>query len=263
MYVVGFYLTFCWAAYRAPELWADVGFRERWKFMLVRWRPDTYYWGTMVMTRNLTVAFAGVISSEPRVQLCYVVAIVLLVLSITAVYQPWRATTLNHYDVLSCIILCFIGILGLIFVSVEEEIGYLSRLGATNAVIRKTSMRDGFATALSVMIGAFMALFVLLLGWTCALMFPAQQEKQSQANAALCKDVLEMLVKCVKTATFEEEAKRLINESTAYDRGGLVNFISKIGVDPTSQKSGTTDTISIKRISQDRGQPQQPASVSA
>ena len=40
-YVIGFYLSFLYAAYIAPQMWSNVGFREKWKFMLTRWRPDT------------------------------------------------------------------------------------------------------------------------------------------------------------------------------------------------------------------------------
>ena len=46
LYVIGGYFGFLHAAYVAPSKWMDVTFRERWKFMLTRWRPDTYYWGS-------------------------------------------------------------------------------------------------------------------------------------------------------------------------------------------------------------------------
>merc|ERR1711966_260993 len=100
-------------------MWFNVSFREQWKFMLTRWRPDTYYWGLVLMTRNLLVAFAGVISGEPRVQLVYVIVVVTIAFALTATYQPWRAAVLNHYDVVASVVLCYIGTFGLIFVSLE------------------------------------------------------------------------------------------------------------------------------------------------
>merc|ERR1712216_998572 len=114
-YVFGFYVAFLHAAYMAPTQWMNVDFRERWKFMLTRWRPDTYYWGSVMMTRNMLVAFAGIISDQPRVQLVYVVCVVVIGFAFVAVYQPWRASSLNHYDVASCIVLSFIGVFGIIF----------------------------------------------------------------------------------------------------------------------------------------------------
>merc|ERR1711988_522630 len=70
-------------------------FRLRWKFMLTRWRPDVYYWGCVIMTRNLLVAFAGVISSDPSLQLTYVVAVVNITLSATALHRGLRAHLLG------------------------------------------------------------------------------------------------------------------------------------------------------------------------
>jgi len=248
VYVLGFYLTFCWAAYRAPSLWTNVGYRERWKFMLTRWRPDTYFWGTALITRNLLVAFAGVLSDEPRVQLSWVCLVVLVYLSLTAVMQPWRAPALNHYDVASCILLCFIGILGLIFVSVDEEIAFAVRLQAFNTVDRKESMKSAFAQALTIMISLFMALFFLLLGWSVTGMLPSFQEKYAVQHREKCDKSFSLLQQCVHKKDFETDAKRLIDESTEYDRAGLMNFLKKVAADPTSQASGTTDTIMINKI---------------
>merc|ERR1719253_680780 len=136
------------------------------------------------MTRNLLVAFAGVLSDEPRVQLCYVAAVVLV----------------------------------------------------------------------------YLALFFLLLFWSVGAMLPSMQEKNATEHRETCEAALTKLLQCTKSENFEADAKRLIDESTAYDRGGLMNFISKMGVDPTSQASGTTDTISINKI---KGNSNSPGTVSA
>lgn len=42
LYVVGFYLAFLRAAWIAPQQWTNTDFREMWKFMLTRWRPDVW-----------------------------------------------------------------------------------------------------------------------------------------------------------------------------------------------------------------------------
>lgn len=165
VYVIGFYLSFCHAAYTAPKRWTDVAFRECWKFMLTRWRPDVWYWGVVVMSRNLLVAIAGVVASEPRVQLVYVCAVVTLVLAITAVYQPWRAPPLNHYDVLSSIVLVFIGILGLVTESACACSGRLCLLfrharayaDPPTIVISKTRTKQGASGKARIKEGAYWA----------------------------------------------------------------------------------------------------------
>jgi len=250
VYVLGFYIFFCHAAYIAPKKWTDVNFRERWKFMLTRWRPDVWYWGCVVMTRNLLVAFAGVIHSDPRVQLVYVVVVVILVFSITALYQPWRAPVLNAYDVVSSILLAFIGICGLIFVSIEEEIGYAERLELWAIAARKVDISNAFAKSLTVLLGLFGSLFCTLLVWTLAMMAPSNMLKADAQHRQECGALSDLLHGCVKKEDFLAEAGRLISESTAYDRNGLRNFLIKMGVDPSSQSSGTSDTISINRAKQ-------------
>merc|ERR1712098_277148 len=216
-----------------------------WKFMLTRWRPDVWYWGCVVMTRNLLVAFAGIISSEPRVQLVYVVCIVVVAFSVTAVYQPWRAPMLNHYDVLSSIILCFIGIFGLIFVSLQAEVGLQKRFGMD--VEQKEDEMKAFASGLTVLISAFMALFGLLCVWCLSMLSPAQATKFEQQHQGLCNVLIKKVEENVKREDFSKEAVRLIRESTAYDRAGLANFISKIFADQETHHSGATDTISFNK----------------
>ena len=263
VYVVGFYFVFCYAAFVAPRQWLNVQFRERWKFMLTRWRPDVWFWGTVVMTRNLLVAFAGVASSEPRVQLVYVCLVVIAVFAVTAVYQPWRATPLNHYDVLSSIVLVSIGILGLIFVSAEEEIGYAKRLELFTLADRKANMRDSFAAALTFMIGVFIALFVILVVWTLTMMVPARAAKQAAQHAQDCNALIKTLEGCLEREDFLAEAERLVREATAYDRAGLQNFLSKIQADPDSRGSGATDSISISRAKKVQSTTAAPQVVSA
>ena len=99
------------------------------------------------MTRNLLVAFAGIISTEPRVQLVYSVCIVIVAMVLTSVWQPWRAPVLNHYDVSTAVILCFIGMFGMLFVSLQDEIRVSQRLGLSTVVEGKESLRNDFAKA--------------------------------------------------------------------------------------------------------------------
>jgi len=71
--------------------------------------------------------------------------VVILIFSITALYQPWRAPVLNSYDVVSSILLAFIGICGVIFVSITEEISYAERLELWGIAARKEDISNAFA----------------------------------------------------------------------------------------------------------------------
>jgi hypothetical protein len=105
------------------------------------------FWGSTMMTRNLLVAFAGVISTEPRVQLLYAVSVVLVAMTSTCVWQPWRTPVLNHYDTTTGAVLCFIGMFGTLFTSLQDEIRLSRRFGLNTVVAGKESLRDDFATA--------------------------------------------------------------------------------------------------------------------
>merc|ERR1719456_687162 len=137
VYVVGIYVKFLHVAYTAPNEWPKPEFREKWRFMLTRWRPDVWFWGSMVMTRNLLVACAGIVANEPRVQLIYLVWVVSSVFTFTAVWQPWRVPSLNISDILSCCILNAIGVFGLVFVSLHDEIELNTRLGRVSVAQRQ------------------------------------------------------------------------------------------------------------------------------
>jgi len=136
----------------------------------------------------------------------------------------------------------------LIFVSVEEEIGYIKRLELNTIADRKQGMRDAFATSLTVMVSLFLALFVLLLGWTVNMMLPGQAKKQAELQNRKATALWELVEKCTQRETFADDVQRLIHESTDYDRAGLRNFMSKIGADELSQQSGSTDTISMNKV---------------
>ena len=175
LYLVGFYALFVWAAIVAPSKWMEVNFREQWKFMLTRWRPAVWcrppsqsrveaavvgvfvhfcflgaaverrYWGVALMSRNGLVAFGGVISSEPRAQLIYITCVVIAYFSMTALRQPWRDTTLNRFDVFTSVLICLIGMFGMVFVSLEDEMITNERAGLP--VTSKEELRDTFAKA--------------------------------------------------------------------------------------------------------------------
>jgi len=62
-----------------------------------------------------------------------------------------------------------------------------------------------------------------------------------------CSELTSKLHAAVKAASFLDESARLIEESTAYDRLGLKNFLDKISASQGTHKDGTTDTIAINK----------------
>jgi hypothetical protein len=245
LYLVGFYMAFVWAAFVAPSKWMEVNFREQWKFMLTRWRPAVWYWGVALMSRNGLVAFGGVVSSEPRAQLIYITCVVIAYFSMTAIRQPWRETTLNRFDVFTSVLICLIGMFGMVFVSLEDEMITNERAGLS--VTGKEELRDTFAKVLLGLIVIMMMSFGGLVTWCFSMMTPGGAEKHAMAESKNCKALAMQLETAVKREGFLSDATRLIHEVTSYDRGGLANFLQQLNADEHTKDGGVTDTISVQK----------------
>merc|ERR1711907_831216 len=123
------------------------------------------------------------------------------------------------YDVSSSIVLAFIGVFGIIFVSLDKEI----QVGQQHDmdVAGKIDERTNFGQVLSALIALFLAMFGALVVWCVSMVVPSQMQKQAEAHDRVCKALTD-------ANTFKDESSRLISESTAYDRLGLKNFLDKI-----------------------------------
>merc|ERR1719498_1944411 len=245
LYMVGFYMAFVWAAFVAPSKWMEVNFREQWKFMLTRWRPAVWYWGVALMSRNGLVAFGGVVSSEPRAQLIYITCVVIAYFSMTAIRQPWRETTLNRFDVFTSVLICLIGMFGMVFVSLEDEMTTNERAGLS--VTGKEELRDTFAKVLLALIFVMIMSFGALGIWCFSMMTPGGAEKHAMAESKACKALATQLENATKTENFLTDATRLIHEVTSYDRNGLANFLQQLNADERTKDGGATYTIMIQK----------------
>lgn len=232
VYVIGFYVKFLHIAYSAPGEWPKPEFREKWRFMLTRWRPDVWFWGSLVMTRNLLVALAGIVSAEPRVQLIYLVWVVTTVFTLTAVWQPWRIPSLNISDVLSCVLLNGIGVFGLVFVSLDDEIDLNTRLGRTEVAEKQKSLQNGLAVVLAILFAAFVGTFVAVIGWALILLVPGRAVVAEAEMEKTLKGLYDEAVETINDSTIQQDLERLVYNSTDHDRKGLRSILEKLRTSP-------------------------------
>lgn len=230
VYVIGFYIKFLHVAWTAPVEWPKEDFREKWRFMLTRWRPDVWFWGSMVMTRNLMVAASSVVSAEPRVQLIYLVWVITTVFTLTAAWQPWRVPSLNISDILTCSILNGIGIFGLVFVSLHDEIEMNNRLGRPHVAKKQEDLQTSLAIVLAGLFGLFVAVFWVVIIWTLMLLLPGRAAKAEQEMETSLKNLYSQVITTVKDDNFEKDMQALCDSSDAYDRRGLTHLLDKLAV---------------------------------
>lgn len=228
LYVVGIYLTFGYATYVAPRSYDNVSFRERWKFLLNRWRPATWYWGMFMLSRNLLVAMSRLVSSMPETQLVYLAVVTMLAMSLMTCWWPWRLNLLNYFDLVSCILLCMIGLFGLVFMKLSEQATLNDRLGAPNVAHDLLGIRDNYAVALLIMVLMLMCMFCGVLLWCVAMFMPGNMQKQHTNYMQKCSAISDKLLAAHRDPNFIGMCNRVILDATDYDRRGLLEFLDTL-----------------------------------
>eukprot|EP00933_Yihiella_yeosuensis_P021196 TRINITY_DN16836_c0_g1_i1.p1 TRINITY_DN16836_c0_g1~~TRINITY_DN16836_c0_g1_i1.p1 ORF type:complete len:812 (+),score=111.86 TRINITY_DN16836_c0_g1_i1:207-2642(+) len=82
-------------------------FPTRINFMLARFRPEGFYWGACMLTRNLTFAAAPILSNNPFVVSAVLVLVAGSYLLAICRFWPWKTSMLNSADLLSMFALMF------------------------------------------------------------------------------------------------------------------------------------------------------------
>merc|ERR1712054_482315 len=104
---------------------------------------------------------------------------------------------LNDYDVVSSMVLTFIGVFGIIFVSLDKEI-HVQEQNDLPTEGKKSELRT-FATVLAAL---FVALFGALTVWCVGMMLPSQAKKEREAHRKQCSELTTKLHAAVKAASF-------------------------------------------------------------
>jgi hypothetical protein len=113
-YVVGIFACITYAVVRAPARSADANFRNRWKFIFIRWRPHKWYWGVPLLLRNLCIALVPVvISSNAMHQVAAFTIVVSIYMLAEAQCLPWVSLTNNYDSVGMSLLMILISIGGL------------------------------------------------------------------------------------------------------------------------------------------------------
>jgi hypothetical protein len=73
-------------------------FRKRFQFVLKRWHPTYFFFGAVVLVRNLLMCMVSVVSSEGITQVLLLTIIFAPVFFTTLVVKPWRDIVANWTD---------------------------------------------------------------------------------------------------------------------------------------------------------------------
>lgn len=251
LYVFGFYLMIVYAAYAAPVNAANRAFCERFKFLFQRWRPETYHWGVAIMTRNLAVACAGLVSDDPRAQLTCATNLVTVYMVLTAIKAPWRSATLNYFDVGTCFLLTLMGTMGTVFFSVNAELALSERVsGNEESVEAGKDLVQSYTRCLSTLMAIFTATFGFIIGWSLNFMRESQREKAVAKNNELVNSLVADLRLTVEKAggsnEFCEIVRMALTRGTEYFQSEFASFISRVQIELNFAANPIKDTMGKK-----------------
>mmetsp|Transcript_110819 Transcript_110819/g.174718 ORF Transcript_110819/g.174718 Transcript_110819/m.174718 type:complete len:1279 (+) Transcript_110819:156-3992(+) len=115
-YVIGTYCVFAWVVFVTKSRISNKHFRQMWRFILARWRPDCWYWGLFLLARNF---FIAIIPITVRVDKVYRVLVFALLLACHALaevhWMPWMTGMNNWFEAFISLLLIVMGIVGLQF----------------------------------------------------------------------------------------------------------------------------------------------------
>lgn len=100
LFVLDFLGYFIYQAYTLPKLSKGnpIYYRAK-KYMIYRFRADTWYWGAVFLVRNLLIAFATLINpSKPFLQMMFFGSVMIFYLLLQCKTWPWRTDGLNLVD---------------------------------------------------------------------------------------------------------------------------------------------------------------------
>jgi len=99
VFTIGLPALLAWVLTTGPKRYhVDLSFRKRFGFLVNKWNPRWYYWGLIVMLRNLLVSLIAVMTPDPLMQFVLLILFFSPVFALTLANAPWREEGLNFLD---------------------------------------------------------------------------------------------------------------------------------------------------------------------
>jgi len=108
VYIVLPIAAFKYVILLAPTQFHKVVFQTRWKFLFIKFKPDSFWWGVFTMLRTLAICLTLVFSEIGSRQVYYIIVLLLFYTALLVVWWPWRHRSANLFDLLtSCLLIFF------------------------------------------------------------------------------------------------------------------------------------------------------------
>jgi len=252
VYCFGFYLLNCYLAWVAPIQWNDSRFRQYARFLVNRWRPDFWWWGVALLTRNVLVASSGLFGTDVSVQLLVLTTLVTLYSVLVGVFQPWIVPGLNTFEISATLLLALLGTVGLIFNAIQRERSILLQLEdgwAKDSVENLDGQLSKFGTVILVIIAIFMIMFFGLLVWCLSSLPNAKVAESVRKLGERQQQVMGELKEVVESKDFMLLLEAVVLHGTEYDRQRYDELLKKFAC-VAFEEPGKLETAFIRPPSQ-------------
>jgi len=211
---------FAYVVIVAPSRFHKIGFRERWKFLFIKFKPESFWWGVFHMLRTLLLCLTLVFSQRGSRQVYYIFIMLLVYVGLLVSWFPWRHRTANLFDLLVTCLLLFFCALSAPF---SRRYGWLDDELAE------------FATAVTFSPIVVVVLLVGRVGWSKLSARSVKKRKAKKLElAADCRAVFTKLVGLSKA-----DAQAFVQRISAQDRDVLRNACGVIVAELLGHQPGS------------------------
>jgi basic membrane protein A len=123
LYCGVFFAYLCWVVYVAPERFSKKSFARRHRYLLLKFRPDKWYWAVPLFMRNTILAFIIAMAPDyPIVQICLFNIILMIFLALTLTHAPWKDPKNNMLDAALTMILMVFSLAALPLAPMDDRL---------------------------------------------------------------------------------------------------------------------------------------------
>lgn len=154
LYVVGFMVLLVSVLVRALHRFRDESFQMRWKFLLIKYRPNVWWWSLAFLIKNILLNLSSVIFQTPVPQYLCIYTVTVLYMAAVAYYMPYRSRVVNAVELFSGLSIIY-GALVLLAISYQKGDGQEEHTLAVLASILSFTPLVLAAFAMSILRHAF------------------------------------------------------------------------------------------------------------
>ena len=115
VYCIFVFAVFVWVLWVAPRRFHETSFQQRWKFILLKFRSDIWWWGIVFLLKGIAVNLPFIFFVEGTAQMYWVIMTLLVYSWGLAGFFPWRVLATNALEIVACGSLMMLAALSLYF----------------------------------------------------------------------------------------------------------------------------------------------------